>query len=179
VLFLRGKYFVIFDDLACSRPAVYTWLYHILPDQPIDFDAAEFAVDYLVGDVKVRLQHVARPGQLVLDNRKGLDGLTNPVTGEDYRGYRKGDILCGHNLWISNVKPTAQWSFLAVVYPTPPGGDAAPIQRIDDNTVRVGEDVVCFDSNADAAGDATFVVDAASIRRESNAEAAPRESASN
>jgi len=35
VVFVKGKYFVIFDDLACAQPAQYTWLYHILPHDPI------------------------------------------------------------------------------------------------------------------------------------------------
>ena len=164
ILFLRGKYFVIYDDLACSKPATYTWLYHIRPEEPFQFDVGRLAVDYAVGDVKVRLQHIAHPDRLKLDDRKGLDAFINPFTGEDYRQWRKDDILCGHNLWISNAEPAKQWSFLAVVYPAPPDGDIPPIERIDDSTVRVGDDVICFDPQSAAARTANFVVDVAAMR---------------
>jgi hypothetical protein len=164
VVFLRGKYFVIYDDLACSRPATFTWLYHIRPKTPFAFDSKSFAFDYAVGDVRVRLQHVARPGELMLDDRQGLDGLVNPLTNEDYRPWRKGDIVCAHNLWVSNRRPAEQWGFLAVVYPTRVGGAVPPIQRIDDSTVRVGGDVVSFDRASPAASKATLVVDASAFR---------------
>jgi hypothetical protein len=164
ILFVRGKYFVIYDDLSCGKPATYTWLYHILPDQPLRFDPATFAVDYSVGDVKVRLQQIARPDKLKLDNRKGLDGFINPFTGEDYREWRKDDIVCGHNLWISSAEPAREWSFLAVVYPEPPGGEIPRIERIDDSTVRVGEDTISFDPSTATKHGADFVVDVASMR---------------
>lgn len=165
IIFVRGEYFVIYDDLACSRPATFTWLYHIRPQRPFAFDAQGFAFDYSVGDVRVRLQHFAKPDELVLDDRQGLDGLVNPLTQEDYRQWRKGDILCGHHLWVSNRQPAAQWRFLAVVYPTRPGQAAPPIQRVDDNTVRVGNDVLCFDPASPAASRATLLVDVEAFRQ--------------
>ena len=164
ILFVRGKYFVIYDDLRCSQPARYTWLYHIRPEEPITFDQASFAVDYAVGEVKVRLQHIYQPGKLELDDREGEDALINPFTGEDYRQWRKGDILCGHNLWVTNTEPAETWHFLAVVYPQPPGGEIPRIERVDDNTLRVGEDFICFDPASAAAADADFLVDVAAMR---------------
>ncbi len=164
ILFVRGKYFVIYDDLQCSQPAKYTWLYHIRPEEPFSFDAGRFAVDYAVKDVRVRLQQIFRPGELELDDRRGEDALVNPFTGEDYRPWRKGDILCGHNLWITNVQPAKSWHFLAVVYPEPPGGAIPEIRRVDDNTVRVGADTICFDPASPAAAGADFVVDVAAFR---------------
>lgn len=166
VLFVRNRYFVIFDDLRCSQPATFTWLWHILPDDPLRFDAESFAIDYTVGDVAVRLQQVYRPDALVLDDRQGLDGRVNPITGEDYRPQRQGDIIEGHNLWVSTREPAAEWGFLAVVYPQPPGGAIPEIERLDDRAVRVGDDVICFDPASPAAGEATIVVDpAAFVRR--------------
>ncbi len=169
VLFVRDRYFVIFDDLRCSQPATFTWLWHILPDDPLSFDegragARTFAIDYTVGDVPVRLQHVSRPGELALDDRQGLMGRVNPITGEDMRPHLKGDIIEGHNLWISNTEPAEDWSFLAVVYPQPPGGEIPQIERIDDRTVRVGEDVICFADGGEPPAEATFVVDVAAFR---------------
>jgi len=109
--------------------------------------------------VAVRLQHIFRPDALVLDDRQGLEGRTNPITGEDYRAQLRGDIIEGHNLWVSTREPLAQWGFLAVIYPQPPGGEIPVIERIDDRTVRVGEDVICFDPASAAAPGATIVVD--------------------
>ncbi|MGD9498244.1 MAG: DUF4962 domain-containing protein, partial [Armatimonadota bacterium] len=159
VLFVRERYFVIYDDLRCSQPASFTWLWHILPGDPLSFDAERFAIDYTVGDVPVRLQQIYRPAALALDDRQGLEGRANPITGEDYRAQLQGDIIEGHNLWISNREPAAQWGFLAVVYPQPPGGAIPPIEPIDDRTVRVGDDVICFDPTSAAAAEATIVVD--------------------
>ena len=164
ILFLRGRYFVIYDDLASSKPATYTWLYHIQPKRPFSFDKSKFAVDYAVGKVKVRLQHIAYPHRLKLDNRKGLDAFVNPFTGEDYRKWRQGEILCAHNLWVSNAEPAKEWRFLTVVYPASPGSTIPPIERIDDATVRIGEDVVCFDPKSATAARANFIVDVAATR---------------
>jgi len=168
VVFLRGRYFVILDDLACSQPASFTWLYHVLPDTAFSFDPARFRVDYTVGDVPVRIQHIANTGSLSLDDRRGLLGMTNPITGEDFSaGYTHGP-LCEHNLWISNQVPTKSWHFLSVVYPQPPGGAIPDIERIDDYTVRVGEDVITFGLNPANLQDVDFIVDAASARPTSN-----------
>ena len=164
ILFLRGKYFVIYDDLQCSQPARYTWLYHIRPEQPFSFDPSTFAVDYAVGDVSVRLQHISRPDAITLDDRQGENALVNPITGEDYRQWRLGDILCGHALWVTNAEPAESWRFLAVIYPRPPDGEIPQIRRLDDNTARVGDDTVCFDPAGPAAATADFVVDPAAFR---------------
>ena len=169
ILFVRNRYFVIYDDLACSIPATYTWLYHILPESPLQFDRTSFALDYAVGDVNVRLQHLAHPQQLKLDDREKLDGLVNPVTGEDYTRWRKGEILCGHNLWISNSAPAREWRFVAVVYPAPPGDRIPEIEGIGPNTIRVGADVICFEPASTAAPSANFVVDVAAFRAAASA----------
>ncbi|MGC9319476.1 MAG: hypothetical protein ACP5KN_15700, partial [Armatimonadota bacterium] len=76
-------------------------------------------IDYTVGDVPVRLQHIFRPDALELDDRQGMEGRVNPITGEDWREFLRGDIVEGHNLWITTAEPAAEWGFLAVVYPQP------------------------------------------------------------
>lgn len=73
VLFIGGRYFVIFDELEASRPATFTWLYHILPEFPFSFDPETFTVDYAVGDVKVRLVHVAHRGESHLQGYRRSD----------------------------------------------------------------------------------------------------------
>lgn len=164
ILFIRNKYFVIYDELASSKPATYTWLYHLRPDGPFSFDPKTFAVDYSVKDVRVRLQHLASPDKLRLDDRQGLDGFINPLTGEDCRKWRKTDILCGHNLWISNEEPAKEWRFLTVIYPVPTGREIPAIERLDDATVRIGNEVICFDPKSPAVAQADILVDAAALR---------------
>jgi hypothetical protein len=164
VLFLRGRYFVIYDDLSCSVAATYTWLYHILPQEPFDFDESTFTIDYAVSDVRVRLRHIAHPERLKLDDRIGMEAFMNPFTGEDYRQWRKDEILCAHNLWISNIVPTRQWCFLTVIYPARQGETVAAIERLDDFTVRVAEDVISFSPDSPYARNADFVVDVPAIR---------------
>lgn len=163
ILFVHNRYFVIYDDLACSQPATYTWLYHILPSDPIRLDPETSTVDYAVGDVRVRLVHAGATGSLTLEDRLGEDALINPFTGEDYRKWRKDKTLCGHNLWVSNKEPARDWSFLAVVYPVRPDGQAPPIRTLDRATVQVGDDVICFDPKEAPTG-ASIVVDAAAMR---------------
>jgi hypothetical protein len=166
VLFLRNRYFVICDDLRASRPTRFTWLYHVLPEEPFAFDPASFTVRYSVGDVKVVLSHVASRDLLELDDRQGLDGLVNPFTGEDYQDLRKGDLLCGHNLWVTNREPREQFGFLAVICPVVPGQDEPEIEPIDDRTVRVGDDVISFDPATASADEADFVVDTEAVMRQ-------------
>ncbi|MHC4170590.1 MAG: heparinase II/III domain-containing protein, partial [Planctomycetota bacterium] len=163
VLFMRGRYFVIYDELSCSRPATYTWLYHILPQEPYRFDEGTFAVDYAVGNVDVRLRHLAHPEGLELDDRVGMEAFVNPLTGEDYSRWRRDEILCGHNLWVSNAEPARQWRFLAVIYPAQPGTTIPAIERLDDSTVRVAGDVLSFDLDSPYAADASLVVDTAAM----------------
>jgi hypothetical protein len=139
-------------------------LYHILPQEPFDFDESTFTIDYALGDVRVRLQHLANPGGLNLDDRIGTEAFVNPFTGEDYRQWRRGDILCAHNLWISNTVPARQWRFLAVIYPAQPGETIAAIERLDDFTVRVADEVISFNPDSPYARDADFVVDVPAIR---------------
>ncbi|MGI5820225.1 MAG: DUF4962 domain-containing protein [Armatimonadota bacterium] len=165
VLYVRDSYFVIFDDLRCSQPATFTWLWHILQDNPLNFDAESFTIDYMAGEVPVRLQHISRPDALELDNRQGLEGRVNPFTGEDWRDQLRGDIIEAHNLWISNTEPSDNWTFLAVIYPQAPGGEIPQIERIDDHTVRVGDDVIAFTEGGAPPAEATVTVDLTAFRR--------------
>ncbi len=170
VLFLQGRYFIIYDELSCSQPATYTWLYHILPEEPFTFDKSTFTVDYTVGDVNVRLRHIANPDELNLDDRVGMKAFVNPLTGEDYRKWRRGDLLCGNNLWISNTIPAKKWRFLAIIYPARQRETMPNIERLDDTTVRVANDIISFDPGSAYARDASLVVDTAAIAEAMNKE---------
>jgi hypothetical protein len=165
VLFVRNRYFVIFDDVASEKPATYTWLYHIRPSQELKTGRVPGRIDYRVGDVPVRLQHIAGVGELEIQDRKGLDGFVNPITGEDYTRTKRGKILAGHNLWISNRTPVRDRQFLAAIVPARPGEPLAEIRRLDDATVAVGTDIICFDPKSPHAGSAMILVDPAAIRQ--------------
>ena len=145
------------------RPATYTWLYHILSQKPFSFDERTFTVDYAVGDVKVRLRHIGYPEGLNFEDRVGMEAFVNPLTGEDYSQWRKGNILCGHNLWISNAVPARQWRFLTVIYPVRAGQTFPAIERLDDSTVRVANEIVSFDPDSPNAQNADLIVDASAI----------------
>ncbi len=164
VLFMRRRYFVIFDDLrtAPEKPARFTWLYHVLKAKPFEMKPDAGTLRYRVGDVDVRLQHVANVKGLQWQDRRGLDAMRNPFTGEDYRRWRKKGPLPQHNLWITNKKPASQFHFLVVICPTKAGQPTPRIQRVDDFTVRVQldpktADVIHFGRTPPA--DATLTVD--------------------
>ena len=170
VVFLRGKYFVIYDDLACSQPAQYTWLYHILPHDPIRFDGDAWNIDYTVGDVPVRIAHIAHCSDLELIDMEREKGFINPLTGEDYTdmlgrlpgGVRKPEHLAGHNLYISNKTRAREYEFLSVIVPVKPGEKFPEIRRLDDRTVVVDGDVISFDP--ETKHNAGLIIDVKAIR---------------
>ncbi len=171
VLFVRGRYFVIFDDLETEpgHPARFTWLYHFAPAAKVSFDSARFRISYAIGKTRVTLAHICRPEDLQFEDRQGVDGLRNPLTGRDFltrwREYGRG-VLFAHNFWITNRTPATQRQFLAVIYPYRSGAPAPQITRINDHTVRVedGErvDVLTFDRQF--AGEADIFVDFRALR---------------
>jgi hypothetical protein len=161
VLFLRQRYFVLFDDLQATKPARFTWLYHVLPESPFHLEGA--SVRYAVGDVNVLATHAAYPQQLEVQDRQGEEAMVNPFTGEDYRAERKPGPLCAHNLWVTNRAPKAEHHFLVVIYPYRAGEPLPRVERLDDWTVRVEGDVVSFRPESARQHAANVVVDAAAV----------------
>ncbi|HJN15249.1 MAG TPA: heparinase II/III family protein, partial [Armatimonadota bacterium] len=157
VLFVDSRYVVVFDDLKASRPTRFTWLYHILPADPFSFDPETFTARYAVDDVNVVVSHIANRGVLELDDRRDLDAMINPFTGEDYRKYQQKGPVAAHNLWVTNTEPREDMHFLAVIYPYE--GEEPEIARLDEFTVRVGEDIVTFDPSVAQRHNADYVID--------------------
>lgn len=166
ILFLRNKYFVIADDLETDRdkPARFTWNYHVLDKGPFEFDQATGSMNYRVGRVRVFMKHNADLENLEFMNRKGLEGLHNPMTGEDYRNVKylrwKLDTNEGqkriveHNIWLTNRKPKSEHNFFTVIYPVKPESSYEPvITLISDLEVKVecegDSDVVSFNPKSD------------------------------
>jgi hypothetical protein len=94
-----------------------------------------------------------------------MEAFVNPFTREDYHQWRRGNILCGHNLWISNAIPVRQRRFLVVIYPAPKGQTFPAIERLDDSTVRVDNDMISFDPDSPYAQSADLIVDTSTIAR--------------
>jgi len=170
VVFVKGKYYVIFDDLASEKAAQYSWLYHILPHDPIQVDEESWTIDYRVGDVPVRIVHAANRDDLELIDMQGADGFNNPLTDEDYTtemgrhptGIRKEEHIVGHNLYLSNRTKAANFHFLSVIAPVKPDEDFPEITRIDDYTVSVDGFTVSFDPSTEH--DVDLIVDVPALR---------------
>ncbi len=173
VVFVKGRYYVIFDDLASTQPAQYSWLYHILPDDPIEVDESKWTIDYNVGEVPVRIAHIANRDDLELIDMQGAEGFKNPLTGEDYTtelgrhptGVRKEEHIAGHNLYISNRTKSADFHFLSVIAPVEPGAEFPEIRRLDDFTVSVDGFTVSFDPGG--RHDVDLLVDVPALRADS------------
>lgn len=140
VLFVKSKYFVIFDDLATDpahKPSIFHWLYHIYPDASFEMVGSRAEFKYKLGKTHVKVKHIARDGDLTCEDRRGIDGLVNPITEEDYREFGKGEVLFQHNIRVSNSVPANEFQFLAVVFPYRDSDPEPVITRLDDATVRI------------------------------------------
>jgi hypothetical protein len=140
VLFVKNKYFVVFDDLATDpshEPSTFHWLYHIYPDASFEMAEGKAEFRYKVGETYVKVKHIARSDDLICEDRCGLEGLVNPITEEDYREFGEGDVLFQHNIWVSNSTPANEFQFLAVVFPYRDGDPEPTITRLDYATVRI------------------------------------------
>ena len=140
VLFVKDKYFVIFDDLATDpdhEASKFQWLYHIYPDASLEIEGDKAQFGYQIGETHVKVKHIASSDDLVYEDRIGLDGLVNPITGEDYRQFGKGEILFQHNIWVSNAFPANKFQFLTVVFPYRDADPEPTITGLDDMTVKI------------------------------------------
>ncbi len=165
VLFVDGRYFVILDDLEVSdkkpEASLFSWLYHVLQDVPLEWEAEKQRFTYTIKDVTTIVQIIGRDIPLEFENRQKEQGLINPITGEDYNGlvkpienYNKNYTgpypdKVTHNIWIANRQPQKKMRFLAVIYPYRKGTPAPEVERVDDLTVKVScqgkSDTVTFD----------------------------------
>ena len=152
VLFVKDKYFVIFDDLATDpdhEPGKFQWLYHIYPDASLEIEGDKAQFGYQIGGTHVKVKHIASGNDLVYEDRIGLDGLVNPITGEDYRQFGQGEILFQHNIWVSNAFPANKFQFLTVVFPYRDADPEPIITGLDDMTVKIQygseTDIISYD----------------------------------
>jgi hypothetical protein len=139
VLFMHGKYFVVFDDLANgATAATWSWVYHILPDTLSGSPTTTF--DYTVpgsgGDVAVYVKHIGTGAGITTTHLETTDVASNPITAEDY--YDQTFVpRKNHVMWVSSADTATTFTFMTVIFPVAPGGAAPTITRVDDKTVTV------------------------------------------
>ena len=170
-LFVRDKYFVIFDECEATVASKFTWLYHVVDPTWTWSDTSKPKFMYEVGNVDVYLEQIGDPTALQIDTWLESDAShSNPITGEVFAdGFATDPATIIPNaprkLWISNKNLATTHTFLTVIYPVDNGGAAPTITRINDLTVQVSDgtntDIITFDP-AQASG-ATIYVDIADL----------------
>ncbi len=165
VLFVDNAYFVIFDELQMADDAeagTFQWLYHMIPDVPLEFDEDSFRIGYAMDEVNVAVQHCAHVDDLTYKNLPGGEGMLNPITGEDVSQsdkWAKGaenlpDAQPANHIWVSHKTPRADMNFLTVIVPYRGGTDAPVIEPVSNIAVRVTfggtQRLLNFEPNDDA-----------------------------
>jgi hypothetical protein len=155
ILFMRRKYFVMYDDLQSLEPATFTWLYPVYPNTLVlSTNSTNISFSYTCtnltgGTVTVEVAHIAMPQYLGLLDENGTNVACNPVTGENYWLTGGNWYPRAHTLWVSNTMPATNFHFMTVIYPVPPGAALPQITRVDDYSVAVTNgaegDVISFD----------------------------------
>jgi hypothetical protein len=166
VLLVDGRYFVILDDLEVSKPegSVFSWLYHVLQDVPLEWNPEGLRFSYRIKDVTTVVQHLNGSVELEFENLLKEEGLFNPITNEDYTDHVKPITTADktysgpypevvtHNIWLSNREPKQAIRFMVVIYPYREGTGTPVIKRVDDLTVRINREgrseTVTFDPAA-------------------------------
>ncbi len=129
VVFVEGKWFAIYDDVAMrpgAEPAKFSWLFHVAPDVPLRLFKNDAGFSYRMRDVHAKVVFAKKRNDLELANLRDRDGYKNPITGENMyeravnRVESKGKKLTdkqimSHNISLTNTKPTREWSLLTVL----------------------------------------------------------------
>jgi hypothetical protein len=169
IVFMRKKYFIMYDDLANGTESTFSWLYHVHPNT-LTLDAGNAQFNYKVrntsgNDVTVYVKHITDPAKLSVTDLTGTDVAKNPITGENYYPYYGDTEYRAHALWVNNKTTAKDFHFMTVIYPVKPGGTVPQITRLDDFTVRVEngteKDVISFDPATTQP--ATMIVDLAAV----------------
>ena len=181
VLFMRGRYFVIFDDLGLdptADPARFSWLWHVRQDVPVEVAEGETpGIRYKVRGAEVLVSHLLGGGDLELVNLRDLGAYENPVTGENILGGTRTSVaskargaLGGHgmnNVWVTNRTPAREYQFLAVVLPWREGDEPPTLKLLGDRRFSVSwpggpSDVIYFGPAGTASAD--IIIDYEGIR---------------
>lgn len=170
ILFMHKKYFVIFDDLVTSSPAVFSTVYHIQEPTLTNLSGASF--DYTATNilnpaspvVRVFVRQIVDAGLLTVTNAVGIPYVAiNPITGENKYSSTYGSPRA-NAIWTTSSSSVTNFHFLTIIYPFLDGGAEPTITRLDNYTVQVENgdtDVISFDPDTVEA--ATLIVDAPAI----------------
>lgn len=155
VVFVRGKWFAILDDLALkegTKPATWSWLFKVRPDVPLTINnptngLASFS--YAIGQAQAQVVLADPNCTLTLRNQPHQEAYQNPHTGKDHlpsdlaqirqtmkfknsdhhdrrEEAEKGPVA--HNLWAENVEASTQQTFLAGLLCWPVDGEGPRVE---------------------------------------------------
>lgn len=167
ILFVKEKYFVIFDDLVTDpshEASKFQWLYHVYPEASLKISESGFS--YKISEANVKVKHIANSNDLIFEDRTGIDGLINPITGDNYKRFGRGADLFEHNIWVSNSTPANDFQFLAVVFPYRDSDPEPIITKLDDMTVKIeyGTEVDIISYDPDSKHSPDILVDYEALR---------------
>ena len=151
VVFVDGKWFAIYDDLAMrpgADPATFSWLYQLRNHVPLKISGDRVTLDYKIENVNARISMANKAAEVKVDDRQDRDAFVNPITGLDYyestakhvtKHGRKYDesIYPGHCVWVSNKQPTDHYRFFTVLTAWPDGSEAPEVKFQDENVAYV------------------------------------------
>ncbi len=129
VVFVDGKWFAIYDDVAMrpqAKPAKSSWLFHVAPDVPLKLSAKTAGFSYRMEDVNAKVAIAKKQSDVEVVNLRKRDGFRNLITGGDMyeqtveKVASKGrdltdEQIMSHNIWVTNTRPAREWSLLTVL----------------------------------------------------------------
>jgi hypothetical protein len=179
VLFVKDKYFVVYDDFASQQPATFTSLFHVLENTLTpDFSNGAFSytsniqkalpaasvlnVNAVTQPVTVKVQYINSPDSLNIQDQNGSQAAANPIISAENYGLSGEALPRAHAIWTSNATKATSFHIMTVIYPIKPGDPAPTISSLNDFTAEVtdssGSDVISFDRNS-APDTTTILVD--------------------
>ena len=157
ILFVKNRYFVIFDNLRAERPLKYSWKEHIYYDHDFSFDTGSMRMRFKLGNVPVQIVQIGDPSKLEGFDLLNEQALTHPYTGKKYNtglesSMSSKHVFPIHHPWISNKNLSAEFYFFTIIYPTRPGDAEPQIIRLDNLTAEIvnndgSHDIISFASN--------------------------------
>ena len=148
VLFVEGRWFLIYDELVAPEPAIFTWLFHVQQDVPLTVEADGF--HYAVSNVQAAVRFANPADTIDILHATERDAYVNPVTGhdhfpedmrraesrEEFRPLRTRQLL-KHSLRVQNRTPSQEFHFLSVLQAAPDGEPLPEIEMLTDKVVRL------------------------------------------
>ncbi|MEK6855734.1 MAG: MopE-related protein [Nanoarchaeota archaeon] len=157
ILFVKNKYFVIFDNLRAKIPLRYTWKDSMFYDHDFLIDNITKRGTYKQGNVTISFVMIGNPSNLEYLDLINETALTNPYTGKEYTStisetHNDPHIFPIHNLWISNKNLSNEFRFFTIYYPTKDGENSPTITQRDELTAKIinsdgTTDVISFSDN--------------------------------